>query len=673
MKIKLLIAALLAATCPAAVLATEVPQKPATDPYAAWSAWGGSISVGLNRGQMHDIGMELQSQAEKLPANTKRLTDGLNVYQAQGFDMFALRQSGSIEFRAQSGDFAGFLSGSLQARGGYVFKLASGEVVDMTDFRLRPTPGKPMYLDVIDAKGTVWFYVDKLMFELVRDNSVLAIYTADMRISSELAARSGHPEMVGHPIGDLEILSEVMRQGGGGVRQIEATTHWHGEQVDDQPAGTVYQADLFMQTINFAKLRQRNTTGEAGNGEVVFAPDSTLRNNVNIGSPVPTISGQGALGTSAALWTARIPWYTKFSGNFAPYNNDQHPFLIWNMYRINPDGGIEQIARSQVKHAFVIANVGCLEASNSHILGRGCQDTYSTGNNDGLSNLSLRSEIIPATNQWGRCGSLFDPNCTGSSTVSTPGSGTAGSDFLRRLVVNESQISATQNPGAKFLFDSWYLARQDINIYNSMASVTGTPTYSGSNWIWAGQGNYKLGSVVDRWLSENAAANVVASNNELSVGEGHAKVAVRVINLGNGQWRYHFAVHNLDFARAVTQGAEPNFFRVISNKGFSAFSVPLPAGVNVISSNFSDGDLNAGNQWTFGSSGGALTWTAPTGGSLDWGTLYLFSVVLDSAPVAGTTTLNVAEAGMPATFDVSALVPSSGDVIYQGGFDSVAP
>ena len=666
MKTKILLAALMSATC-SIVWAADAPKGAQGAEVPSWSAWGGTISFGLNKDQMHDIGMTLQQESDVLPKNARRLTDGLNVVQAIGFDMFALRQTGSIEFRAQNGSFAGFLSGSLQARGGYKFSLSSGEVVDLTNFRLRPNPAKPMYLDVIDANGVAWFYIDKLMFELLSKNTVLAIYTADMRISSELAKRSGHPEMVAHPIADLEILSEVNRQGGDGTDEVEATTHWHGEQVDGQPTGTVYEADLFMQNVNISKLRQRNQTGNAGTGEVVFAPDSTLRNNVNIGTQAVTIAGQGTLGTSTALWTARIPWYTKFSGNNAPYNNDQHPFLIWDMYRINADGGIEQIGRSGVKHAFIIANQGCLETQMSHSLGRGCSDTYSTGNNDSNAYLSFRSEIVPATNQWGRCGSLFDPGCTGNNTNGSPTS----DGYDRRLVVNESQISSTQNPGATFLFDSWYLARQDINIYNSMASVTGTPTYTNGNWVFQGQANYKLGSVTDRWISSLPASTQGASS-ELTSGEGHAKTAVRVTDLGNGQWRYHYAIHNLDFARAVTQGVEPNL-RVLSNKGFNSFSVSLPAGVNVISSNFSDGDLDASNQWSFSSANNTLTWAAPTGGSLDWGTLFLFTVVADAAPTQGIGFLGVAEAGTPTSLVVDTVVPGLTDALYANGFDSASP
>ena len=40
---------------------------------------------------------------------------------------------------------------------------------------------------------------------------------------------------------------------------------------------------------------------------------------------------------------ADVPWFTKFTGPFPPYNNDQHPYLIWNMYRIDSNGKMEQI------------------------------------------------------------------------------------------------------------------------------------------------------------------------------------------------------------------------------------------------------------------------------------------------------------------------------------------
>ncbi len=662
--------ALAIALFPMASIAQSVTAASASTSTNDWAAWGGTVAVHLNESNLRAMGMRIDQRAGKLSSNVERLTDGLNVRQALGSEIFALRESGSIQFRADRGSFVGFLGGSLQTRGGYTLSLDDGSTIPLVDFRLRPNADNAMWLDVVSGDGKAWFYVDKLMYELVNKNHVLAIYTADMRATRELAERTGHPELADAPIGDLEILTQVTHQSGGGAKDFLGTpspSHYHGEQVVGQPVGTVYQADLFMQNITIDRVNESNNTGPSGNGRVVFAPNSTLRNNVNAGTALQTISGQGALGTSSALWTAWIPWHTKFSGIFAPYGNDQHPFLIWDMYRINADGGIEQIGRSGVKHAWLTTNQNCASGENfsSYVLGRSCGDTYSTYNNNANQDLSIRSEIIPATGQWGRCQSIFDPNCSGNNTNSQP----SNDGFVRRMVVNESQISATVNPGASYLFDSWYLARQDINIYNSMATITGTPVYSGGNWNFAGQSNFKLGSVTDRWM-ENLPTNTLSSQNaELSVGEGHTKVAVRVMDAGGGKRTYHYAVHNLDFARASTSGAEPNL-AVLSNKGFNQFRVPIPAGVSVVSNRFSDGDLVAGNDWSFSASGGYLTWTAPSGASLDWGTLFLFSVTTYSSPVTAVSQLQPATSGVQMSFDVSTLAPSSSDIIFEDGYES---
>ena len=88
-------------------------------------------------------------------------------------------------------------------------------------------------------------------------------------------------------------------------------------------------------------------------------------------------------------------------------------------------------------------------------------------------------------------------------------------------------------------------------------------------------------------------------NTELAVTEGHAKVAVKVTDLGNGTWRYDYAVMNFDFARAVTQapgaggGPDP---RVISNKGFDSFTIP--AGGTIGATTFSNGTLDSTGLWT---------------------------------------------------------------------------
>jgi hypothetical protein len=461
--------------------------------------------------------------------------------------------------------------------------------------------------------------------------------------------------------------TEVTISGSGGQPDRVCTTYpWPGVAVPGVE-GATYQADLFMQNISIQPVGCQSCTGAAGTGIAAFAPSSTLRNNVNDGVKQATIGGD-PLGTSDAAYTADVAWFTKFSGNNPPYNNDQHPFLIWNLYRVNANGGISQVGRSGVKHAFVSTNQGCTSTCGvfgGHALGLGCSDTYSSGNNDSSSNMGPRSEIIPAKGQWGRCGSIFDTNCDGNANSS-------GNDaWTQRMKVPEQKIAHTSGDGNSFLFESWYIVRDDINIYNSMATESVNPQFSGSQWSLTGASNYRLSGAIDRWVDPSApGAN--AMNTELASSEGHAKVAVKVTDLGGGKWRYNYAVMNFDFARAETQGAEPNL-RVLSNKGFDSFGVPVGAGVSILSPASDLGGTALNGNWRSSIASGQLTWSnnGSLGGigshgqppvilpTLDWGTLYSFSFISNAAPVAGTATLHVALAGSPAGYDVATLVPGA--------------
>ena len=125
--------------------------------------------------------------------------------------------------------------------------------------------------------------------------------------------------------------------------------------------------------------------------------------------------------TVGNVGVTEVPWHEKFSGNFPPYDNDQHPYLVWNMYRLS-NGVMEQIGISPLKHAFLTINNGCT-CSDFHILGVGCNDTYGVLNNDSLGDLTLRPEITAYTGIWKRCGSIFDPDCDGLPNNPPPRSG----------------------------------------------------------------------------------------------------------------------------------------------------------------------------------------------------------------------------------------------------------
>jgi hypothetical protein len=296
------------------------------------------------------------------------------------------------------------------------------------------------------------------------------------------------------------------------------------------------------------------------------------------------------------------------------------------------------------------------------VLGRGCDDTYSVSNNDNNNALGPRSEILPASGQWGRCGSVFDTNCDG---VANAGS---SDPYYQRLTVNEAQIAPSRNPGASWLFESWYAAREDIDIYNSMASLQTAAQWSGGVWAFDNS-DYKLGAAIDRWVSPQRPVSgrkpplllePLQWSQELVADGSHAKVAVKVSRLGNGLWRYHYAVMNLDFAFALTQGAEPNL-RIVSQQGFDGFEIASAVADTAQDLVFRDGDLDAANNWQATQSPGTVRWSTGPGAqttSLGWGMLYSFSLTSSAAPRFGVATLSAANAATPRSFTVKTIVPT---------------
>ncbi len=615
----------------------------------SWTVWGGKVGLHWNRDLAQALGMRIGAPVARLDAASNR-----------HFERFEVRRKETLDFRLDGNAFRGFSGGSLRARGGYLIELGKG-TIDLRDFRLVPRSDDPMLLDVVSADGKAWFFVDRLMYEHVGLKGLLSIRTMDVRISAALARRIGQPAVAGWVIADMDLDSEVLVRGAAARPDGNACDIDNGANClfDGSPApdGGTYQVDLFMQNFAPQWSRCQNCTGPAGSGTIVYTPTSTLRNNVNLGGYDATVSGQGVAGISAAKWAADIPWFNKFDGVFPPYGNDQHPFLIWNMYRLNADGSLDQIGRSGLKHAYLTTNLGCADGrSPGHVLGAACSDTYTVSNNDDDTRLGPRSEVIAATNQWGRCGSIYDADCDGINDDPDV------FPYDYRLKVGESQISPSMNPGASYWFESWYLARRDINIYNSMGTVVTTQNWNAMSQIWGiNATGFKLGPAIDRWVDPlNPASH--ALNRELSVSEGHAKLAVKARYLGDGNWRYDYVVMNLDFARAAIDplhASEPNL-KVTDNRGFDRFALALPEGATVTATQFSDGDLDAGNDWPAVVSADQVVWSAPaSGATLDWGSLYRFSLTVDAEPVSSKGSLHVARSGTPESYDIATLGPAA--------------
>ena len=218
------------------------------------------------------------------------------------------------------------------------------------------------------------------------------------------------------------------------------------------------------------------------------------------------------------------------------------------MYRVDADGHIKQIGVSAIKHAFLTINwehtpgsgeCGCAEG---HVIYPTCEDTYSLSNNDNSSsggsqqqNLAPRSEVVPYTAVWGRCGSVWDANCDGAMDG---GSG-AQNLYDYRMLVDESDMLPPLSTGAHYYFEYWYIVRDDVNIYNTMGYREIQPFKNGATWqvnlvnAGAADHDFFLGPALNKWV-DPVAPGANAMNQELATPLGRARVAMKATSLGGG-------------------------------------------------------------------------------------------------------------------------------------------
>ena len=662
-------------------------QRNATAAAHPWSVAGGDVGVRWDTDVLGNLGITLEAAPSGLLAQ----------HDFGNHQWFALGDP-ALEFGVVNNTVEVFTGGALQMRGGYVLDLHDGSRIDLRDAHIRPSAGQPKVFDVVSGDGRVWLRIDHPMYDLSDDHKTFKVHASDLRVAPALAARLHAPTLAGQYLGGVAWKTTVVNAGSNAMPESVCDPFpWPNVPVPPGPgvpAGATYQQDLFMESFPSISVVGCSTStvgvghcdGPGGDdGIVSYTLATQLKDNVNSGSMQPTIPGD-PLGTSTALYAATIAWYKMFNpdqippnSEQPPYNNDQHAYILWNLYRINADGSIEPIGRSGLKHAYH-ANTGgtCLDNCNSsHALGRGCTDQYSTGDNDQPVNMGPRSEVVAATGIWGRCGSIWDTQCTGNQQPADPPGnpyGNGNDSWTRRMKTHESQLDPAVNPGATYLIEAWYVARDDIDIYNSMATEQITPTWiPGSPGLWypANPTNYRLGPAIDRWVDPTSPPGN-AQTTELAPAEGgHTKVAVKATDLGNGSWRYDYAVMNLDYSRAVVQAPQNGYDpRVVSNQGFDSFTIPLPAGSVVSATSFRD-NTNMGDQpWTVVVGSNSVVWSS-AGTTLDWGSMYAFSVTTNAAPGSGSSTLHVAQAGTPSTYDVATLVPGGAaiDLIFENGFE----
>lgn len=340
--------------------------------------------------------------------------------------------------------------------------------------------------------------------------------------------------------------------------------------------------------------------------------------------------------------------------------NGGTPALAMNAYRFY-DGRLTQIGLGHAKHGCCVANGnGCgLTCSTTGTgLRAGCQDIYSAGFNGGTTRLGPRSGIDPYA---------------GSFAAIPSGTGDA---IWRHVQVNVSDMDPVGFPGARYFAEGIYVCNEELpaaklnnasyrpaNIANTGAS----PTYA-----WAMTGTTAIGKpAIYAWREHGLGLNTpdtsVTIVNADVPGEGRFVAAGKVTNLGNGTWRYDYAVFNIDSHRSGGGFSIPvRTDAIVTNMGFNA---PL----------YHSGEPYDNTAWTMTRLSNRVSFASPAkfeenqnSNALRWGTMYNFWFTANVPPDAatGSATLSLFRPGTPATISVDGLPIPQQPVACAADFDN---
>ena len=139
----------------------------------------------------------------------------------------------------------------------------------------------------------------------------------------------------------------------------------------------------------------------------------------------------------------------------------------------------------------------------------------------------------------------------------------------------------------------------------------------------------------DHGLGTNMPDNSVEVVEVAVPNEGLLHVASKVTDLGDGTYRYDYAVHNQN-----------------SDRNVGKFSVPAAGSIsdyyfNDIDHHDGPDGLISGDDWVPAEGANSITWSTESflsnsnANAIRWGTMYNFSFVSDAAPVDGEVTLGM--------------------------------
>lgn len=343
-----------------------------------------------------------------------------------------------------------------------------------------------------------------------------------------------------------------------------------------------------------------------------------------------------AIGTvSCNIGDALLDWFSS--------PDPRHPFIPQNMYRVK-GGRIEQIGAGWGKHGFYALQDSlcgpCTPSPSGTWLGVGCSDPYDAGLNGSQGGLGTRTEVNAASGVF-----------PGSFNAGMPA---AQATIGRRVQVNANDLNPSLNAGAVYLCEGQYIHSGDAAAGNddnngSWRSMSVGAITSGAYLLTPTGPTNQQQSAIAAWRVVVPAVTLV---NVDVPNDGRFIVGFNVTDVGNGKWRYEYAIQNLN-----------------SDRSGRSFSVPVPAGTIITNTTFKDinyhsGDAYSPTDWTISTAANAVTWTGGTyatsanGNALRFATLYNFAFDANLPPSAALATLGLFKPGAEPNVTVAVQAPA---------------
>ncbi len=565
-------------------------------PFAAgasqqWKVSSGDTTMTLYTSMLRDLGLEVVNLRQT----------GTPMPDAESPVGFAVAPSSDLEFQVQGGALKEFLKGSLRHQGGFDLRW-EGRNYSFQNFEIRFRDVRDPHTLYVQVGKDAVAYLEYAQVRFDRSRSLFELGGMDVRLAPEFARRMGRPELGGQIIGMMHVNAVAKMVAGDPNDPAPQPSSALG---GDARAMGVKDVMLW----NVGSLTALGRMGTFPNG----------------------VNGLAMSTTSCNVGTENIPW-------FAPMD-ERHPVIAQQLYRLK-DGRLEQIGIAWVKHGFLSTNSSgcgtCQNPGSGNWLGVRCTDTYGAGLNGSRTWLGPRDEINPLIGRWTCRGSYF----AGYRDDCVDRRGGTFNPVQHRLEVLDADLNV---PGALFFMEAYYISQDDFDRYNNAGWRSVNANWTGSNWSFTNQSAQTQGPVILSW---GDMRNIAIPSDE-----GDAIVAVRVLDLGGGNFNYDFAVYVHTVDRQV-----------------ESFAVPIAPGTNVTNVSFRDIDQNLDNDWRATVAGDHIIWEGEPFGQkganpIKYGIMYNFRFNANRAPVNAFTGLGLHKPGVMTAIQALSRTPAQAGLV----------